>query len=135
MKLELIQEKSFEVTSILWYRTLLIVACTSIITNLNEILTLLANKKVFDGYGRMTGSVYTGLNYDAMLSFARSLEQKGFVKFGGYLGINGNTNYCARFAREVIQKGGGSFTPNVFSGAQNVNFTANKNETKVVEVK
>jgi RHS repeat-associated protein len=103
------------------------------IKNFNEIVSALADNKLFDGYGKMTASLYKGLEYNSMKSFARNLESKGFIKFGGYVGPGKNTNYCARFAREVISAGGGRFGPSVFTGPQNVTSTAQRNDSSVSE--
>lgn len=88
-----------------------------VIVNVEEITQALNDSYHFGGsYGQLTYAVIDGLNYDAMLSFARGLENQGFIKFDCPHG-----QYCARFARQVARAGGASFAPWVFSGKQNVN--------------
>jgi RHS repeat-associated protein len=87
------------------------------ISNLGAITNMLASKPIFQKYGRMTSGVYYGLNFNAMLDYARTLETKGtgFVPFGAP-----NKQYCARFAREVANAGGASFGLFTFTGQGNV---------------
>jgi hypothetical protein len=76
---------------------------------------------VFNGYGRIVASVYDGLDYNAMLKYARGREAEGLTRFSCPFG-----NYCARFVRQVVGAGGGWFGPHVYTGEQNVKSAGSK---------
>ena len=95
------------------------------ITNLNEILSSLSKKSIFSGYGKLSASVYKGLNFGKMESFMREEEAKGYMKFGAPF-----HQYCARYCRDVVKAGGGKL-PSFGTGHKNVKSTSRKNKTPI----
>jgi hypothetical protein len=88
-----------------------------IINNLDEILIHVAIKPCFKDYGRLEGAVYYDLDLKKMESFARAIEDDGYVKYGCPA-----QQYCSRFSRQIIRAGGGDFPPWSYSGMQMVNY-------------
>jgi len=89
--------------------------------NVRKILTKLHNGE-FVEYGTIMGSLAKDLDYDKMLTYALSLEKKGYHPFGGYHNSTNikNATYCAKFARGVAKEGGFNWDLNRFSGEGNV---------------
>lgn len=102
------------------------------ITNVEQILQSIYNKdRLGKRYGRMLAALYTGLNFEDMVSYARDREAQGYTKFQCPAG-----DYCAKFVRQVVGAGGGYFPFTVFTGEQNVRSTASwwrKHPKKVYE--
>lgn len=86
-----------------------------IIENLDTLLIHLASKPFFEGYGRLEASVYDRLNLENMKAFVASLSEKGYIKYGCP-----TQQYCSRFARQVIRKGGGRYSLGIYTGQQMV---------------
>ena len=91
--------------------------------NVVNILTKLHQSPLLAGYGRIVGALAKGLNYAAMLSYARSAESEGYLPFGGYTsGYNvcNSATYCAKFARGVGAAGGVDWNFNTLYGLGNI---------------
>ena len=86
------------------------------------------------GYNRMVASVQENIDAGASIEFARNLEEKGNLNFGGYIFGGENSNYCARFARECTQAGGGKISPVALTGGGNVRSTSNNSDAKIYEI-
>jgi RHS repeat-associated protein len=105
--------------------------------SMKEILGALGRSSAIDGHGykRLTASVYSGLNYKKMLSFAQGQEARKSIFFGGYFENSSDKSYCAKFARQVVNAGGGHFLPNTWTGGNNVWSTSVINGSHIYEYK
>jgi hypothetical protein len=91
--------------------------------NVSIILTRLRKSPLFNGYGRILGTLAKNLDYNSMLAYTRGAEREGYLPFGGYhQGYNycNSATYCAKFVRAVGQAGGIDWNWTSFSGEDNV---------------
>lgn len=89
--------------------------------NLDSLLVYLAAKEEFEDYGRIEAAVYDDLNFPRMKAFIDDLKQKGYIKYGCP-----TQQYCSRFARQVVRRGGGRYGFGVYTGMQMVKWTRKK---------
>jgi RHS repeat-associated protein len=110
--------------------------CKSDNDNVTAILTKLHKSPLLAGYGTIVGALARNLNYDAMINYARSAENEGYLPFGGYLGgydYCSSETYCAKFARAVGVAGGFDWDWNTFSGMGNVGDVTEEYEIYSIE--
>lgn len=90
--------------------------------NVRNILSTLHRSSKLSGYGMIMGALATGVDGSSMLSYARTMEAKVYIPFGGYASSSGygNATYCAAFARGIGAVGGINFDQSSFTGAANV---------------
>lgn len=86
-----------------------------VLMNLDSLLVHLAAKPLFRSYGRVEASEYHHLNLEKMVRFIEEVSQKGYVRYGCP-----NLQYCSKFARQVIRKGGGRYSFSTLTGMQMV---------------
>lgn len=86
-----------------------------ILSNLDSLLIHLAVKPMFKSYGRIEAAIYDHLFLDKMKTFINDLSQKGYVEYGCP-----TKQYCSRFVRQVIRKGGGRYSIGTYTGMQMV---------------
>lgn len=86
-----------------------------ILMNLDSLLIELTEKPLFDGYGRIEAAIYDLLDLSDMWEFIREQETRGYIKYGCP-----TQQYCTRFARQAIRKGGGRYGLGVYTGRQMV---------------
>jgi len=86
-----------------------------VLMNLDSLLVHLAAKPLFKSYGRVEAAEYHDLNLERMLSYIDEVSQKGYVRYGCP-----NLQYCSKFARQVIRKGGGRYSFATLTGMQMV---------------
>lgn len=84
-----------------------------VISNLDTILIRLAEKPLFADYGKMEAAVYDFLDLEDLWNFVRDTESAGYVKYGCP-----TQQYCTRFVRQAIRKGGGRYGLGVYTGKQ-----------------
>ncbi len=85
------------------------------IVNLDSLMASLATKSIFQSYGRIEAAVYDRLNFNRMVDFVKEVSSQGYVKYGCP-----THQYCSKFARQVIRKGGGRFSLTTYTGMQMV---------------
>lgn len=90
----------------------------NILVNLDTLLIDLAIKPYFRDYGRLEAAVYYDLDMDKMLMLKSELEEEGYIKYGCP-----TQQYCTRFVRQVIRRGGGKFRVGNYTGMQDVRYT------------
>lgn len=91
------------------------------LTNLDTILIYLSEIPLFEGYGRMEAAVYDDLILGDMWAFVREQERAGYIRYGCP-----THQYCTRFTRQVIRKGGGRYGLGIYTGKQMVRWQGRK---------
>ncbi|MEL7005581.1 MAG: DUF6695 family protein [Bacteroidota bacterium] len=104
--------------------------------NVTMILQDLHKSPLLKGYGPVTGSLAKGLNFEKMLAYAMSMEEKGYVPFGGYSSNSAQdkATYCAKFARGVARAGGAMFNPLTFTGEGNVDIISHQHNSNKITI-
>lgn len=92
-----------------------------ILANLDSLLIMLAANPGFKDYGRIEAAVYDRLQLDKMKDFVSELSREGYIPYGCP-----TRQYCTRFARQVIRKGGGRYSIGVYTGQQMVHWNRKK---------
>ncbi|WP_212005422.1 DUF6695 family protein [Chitinophaga sp. HK235] len=105
--------------------------------NVTILLKKLYNSDVFKGYGRIVGALARGLDYQAMLRYARGAESEGYIPFGGYAGgydYCEKATYCAKFARAVGDAGGVDWNFNTLYGIGNIKDIEDEYDVKRIQI-
>ena len=107
------------------------------VQNVNNILKSLKSSKLFTGYGTIMGTLIEDLDYNAMLTYATTIENQGYHSFGGYsssTNVN-NATYCAKFVRGVAGAGGFDWSFYILRGRANVKDANNQEGCGIFEIK
>jgi len=105
--------------------------------NVLNIMTKLHSSPLLSDYGTMIGALAKGLNYSAMLSYARDVEDLGYHPFGGYGSGYGysSATYCAKFARGIGDAGGVDWDWDSYTGRANVGDIAKDYQFSILTIK